>query len=451
MNIVEIIKAGESETTEFKTSLAEWKDVIESISAFSNKNGGTIFIGVGDNCESIGADIGKKTIEVLANQIKQNTDPVIYPSIHVEIVDERKIIVVDVAEYEQKPVFAFGRAFVRVGKSNQKLGSEGIRNLALNTSKIYWDGRACVGADLEDIDEGKLRWFLKGAKYERRLDLDPDTSVRETLEKLYLLRDEIPTNAAILLFGKDPQRFFGHSEIRCARFKGTKPLEFIDMKVFGGNLIDQREDAVEFVKEHIKLHVKIVGLERVETWEYPIDAIREAITNAICHRDYEEYANVQIRIFDDRIEIWGCGSLPEPLTVDDLKQSHRSILRNPLIGKCLFLIKFIEHWGTGTNRIIDACVAHGLPEPIFEELSGSLVVTLRKMISKESLMGMDLNERQIKAVSYVEEKGSITNKEYQVLFDVSRVTATRDLKLLEGKDLLKRIGKGKRDLKYVLK
>ncbi len=110
----------------------------------------------------------------------------------------------DVVEYEQKPVFAFGRAFVRVGKSNQKLGSEGIRNLAINTSKVYWDGRACVGADLEDIYEGKLRWFLKGAKYERRLDLDPDTSVRETLEKLYLLRDEIPTNAAILLFGMDP-------------------------------------------------------------------------------------------------------------------------------------------------------------------------------------------------------------------------------------------------------
>lgn len=451
MGMMETIKAGESETTEFKTSLSEWRDVVESISAFSNKNGGTIFIGVGDNCESIGADIGKKTIEVLANQIKQNTDPVIYPSIYVENVDGKQVIVVDVVEYEQKPVFAFGRAFVRVGKSNQKLGSEGIRNLALNTSKVYWDGRACVGADLEDIDEGKLRWFLKGAKYERRLDLDPDTSVRETLEKLYLLRDEIPTNAAILLFGKNPQRFFGHSEIRCARFKGTKPLEFIDMKVFGGNLIDQREDAVEFVKEHIKLHAKIVGLERVETWEYPIDALREAVTNAICHRDYEEYANVQVRIFDDRIEIWGCGSLPEPLTVDDLKQSHRSILRNPLIGKCLFLIKFIEHWGTGTNRIIDACVAHGLPEPVFEELSGSLVVTLRKMFTKESLRDMNLNERQIKAVLYVEEKGSITNKEYQTLFDVSRVTATRDLNLLEGRNILKRIGKGKRDLKYVFK
>ena len=114
---------------------------------------------MGDNCEIIGSDIGNKTIETLANQIKQNIDPVIYPSIHIENVDEKQIIVVDVAEYEQKPVFAFAIAFVRVGKSNQKLGSEGIINLAINASKVYWDERACVGADLEDIDEGKLRWF----------------------------------------------------------------------------------------------------------------------------------------------------------------------------------------------------------------------------------------------------------------------------------------------------
>ena len=131
MNVAETIKAGESETTEFKTSLAEWRDIVETISAFSNKNGGTIFIGVGDNCEVVGTDIGKNTIEVLANQIKQNVDPVVYPRVRVENMDGKPVIVVDVAEHEQKPVFAFGRAVIRVGKSNQKLGSEGIRNLAI--------------------------------------------------------------------------------------------------------------------------------------------------------------------------------------------------------------------------------------------------------------------------------------------------------------------------------
>ena len=214
------------------------------------------------------------------------------------------------------------------------------------------------------------------------------------------MRDGKLTNAAVLLFGKNPQRFFIQSETRCARFKGLKPLEFIDMKVFGGNIIDQRENALEFVKEHIRLHAEIKGTERVERWEYPIEAIREAITNAICHRNYETASNVQIRIFDDRIEVWGCGPLPEPLTPEDLKREHKSILRNPQIGKSFFLIKFIEQWGTGTNRMIEQCLGHGLPEPLFEEVAGDFVVTFRKYNITEEILN-ELNDRQRKAIEYL--------------------------------------------------
>ena len=449
--LVKLLKEGESERVEFKPSLSQTDKILECVSAFSNTDGGILVIGVRDNGDVIGVDIGKTTIESLANTIKQNTDPKVYPSIRIEELDAKHVVILEVEEGKQKPVLASGRAYRRVGRTNQKLGSDAIRNLALETSKVYWDERVCADASLDDIDEDKIRLFLKRAKYERRLELDPGTPSREALEHLELLSGGKPTNAAILLFGKNPQRFFMQAETRCARFKGTKPLEFIDLKVFGGTIVDQREDAVEFVQEHIERHARIVGLERLELWEYPLDAIREAVTNAICHRDYEISGNVQIRIFDDRLEIWGCGPLPEPLRVEDLKQRHRSILRNPVIGKCFFWIKYIEQWGTGTNRIIDACVNHGLPEPVFEELSGSLVVTLRKLITEELLKEKGLNERQIKAVSYIREKGSITNKYYQVLFGVSRITATRDLKQLEGTGIVNRTGTGKRDLRYVLK
>jgi ATP-dependent DNA helicase RecG len=160
MNLKEIIKSGESEITEFKTSLAEWRDVVETISAFSNRNGGRILIGVADNCELIGVDIGGTTIEKLANQIKQNTDPVIHPSIRVEKIDEKQVIDVHVEENEQKPVMAFGRAFIRVGKSTQNIGYNEIRHLVVETSKVYWDERICKDASLEDIDEEKVRFFL---------------------------------------------------------------------------------------------------------------------------------------------------------------------------------------------------------------------------------------------------------------------------------------------------
>ena len=125
MNMVEIIKAGESETTEFKTSLAEWRDVVETISAFSNKNGGTIFIGVGDNCEVIGTDIGKNTIEVLANQIKQNVDPVVYPSIRVENMDGKQVIIVNVAEHGQKPVLLLEGGLYGLGNRIRNLDLRG--------------------------------------------------------------------------------------------------------------------------------------------------------------------------------------------------------------------------------------------------------------------------------------------------------------------------------------
>jgi ATP-dependent DNA helicase RecG len=268
-----------------------------------------------------------------------------------------------------------------------------IRELAKQERvSLHWDEKVCERATFSDLDEEKVRWFLRQARRERNLDIDPDIPIQEALERLELTRNGLVTNAAVLLFGKRPQRFFITSEIRCGRFKGAEPLEFIDMKVQNGNLIDQRENAVKFVLDHlprytrnmIQLHAKIVGLERIETWEYPTEAIREAITNAVVHRDYEMPANVQVRIFDDRLEVWGCGSLLPPLTVENLKGKHRfatlhsqhAVLRNPLIGNCFFLIKFIEQWGTGTNRIIEACVSHDLPEPTFEEISGGLVACL---------------------------------------------------------------------------
>ncbi|PIR05604.1 hypothetical protein COV56_01960, partial [Candidatus Kuenenbacteria bacterium CG11_big_fil_rev_8_21_14_0_20_37_9] len=201
------------------------------------------------------------------------------------------------------------------------------------------------------------------------------------------------------------------------------------MKVFGRNILDQRDDVVEFIKEHIKLHAKIVEMERAEKWEYPIEAIREAVTNALCHRDYQISSNVQVRIFDDRIEVWGCGPLPKPLTIDDLKKKHDSVLRNPLIGRNFFLIKFIEQWGTGTNRIIEECLKHGLPEPLFEEITENLVITFRKYkISEEEMQ--KLNERQKKAMEYLKIHKKITRSEYVKLTNSAERTAFRDIEEL---------------------
>jgi len=447
-----LIAQNEGHNLELKKSTSLRQEIGQAVSAFANTDGGVILVGISPDGEIVGVDIGKKTVEDLANWIKENTDPKIYPQMKIHNVDNKDIIEITVKESDEKPVFSMGHAYQRVGRTSPRISVSKIRELAKQEKKtLSWDEKICEEADLDkDIDENKVKWFLEKAKYERRLDINPGIPTREALERLGLARNGRLTNAAVLLFGNNPQKFFLMAETRCGRFKGTEPLEFIDMKVFRKSIIDQREDAIEFVKEHIALHAKIVETERVETWEYPIEAIREAITNAICHRDYQMSSNVQVRIFDDRIEIWGCGNLPEPLKLDDLKVKHESILRNNLIGKCFFLIKFIEQWGTGTNRIINSCLNYGLPEPIFEEISGGIIVMLRKETSEELLKEKGLNERQIKIISYIREKGSVTNKEYQQIFGVSKRTASSDLSDLFKKNVLSKTSKGRRDLRYTL-
>ncbi len=452
VEISKLIEKGESERVEFKTSLSEWKDAIKTLVAFSWMKGGIVIFGISNSRKILGVEIGKGTIEDLANNIKQKTDPKIYPNIKILEIENKNVILVEIGKISDEPVLCFGKAYKRVGKSTHQLSRDEYKRVILERHKeeLRFDNRICKGARLNDIDEERVKWFLRKAKSERGLRIDEKVSIKEALMRLKLMRDGKLTNSAVLLFGKNPQDFIMQSEVRCARFKGTEPIEFIDMKVFGGSVIEQRDDAVEFVKEHIKLHAKIVDVERVEKWEYPIEAIREAITNAICHRDYGVYGNIQVRIFDDRLEIWNPGKLLEDLTIEELKGEHDSILRNPLIGKNFFLIKYIEQWGTGTNRIIKESLDHGLPEPIFEESGASFVVIFRKPIAREELLKLGLNERQVKAVEYVEKKGSITNKEYQEINNVSRRTATRDLGDLVHKRMLKRVGIGKRGLTYNL-
>ena len=434
----------EREHVELKSSLSLMNEIIQAISAFSNTKGGRVIIGVDDSEKVLGVEIGKGTIENLANTIGQNTEPKVQPTIKVETIDNKKIIIIEVKESLDKLVLAFGRPFKRVGKSSPRMSKDEYERLILekHREKLYFDSQICKGATLEDINTSKLKIFLEKVRFERKLEISPNVSVKEVLEKLNLMKDGSLTNAAIFLFGKNPQKFFLQAETRCARFKGNKPLEFIDMKVFGGNIIEQREDALEFVKEHIKLRAEIKGTERIEKWEYPIEALRESITNAICHRDYKISGNVQIRIFDDRIEIWGCGPLPEPLTPTDLRREHKSILRNPLIGRSFFLIKFIEEWGTGTNRMIEACLKEGLPEPIFEEASGNFLVVFRKYhISEETLE--ELNERQKKIVDYLRGHKKINRKICMELLGTSKDTAIRELSSLQVKGIIERAGKGK--------
>jgi len=444
MVISALLEDHEKENVEFKNSLSEIGEILKTISAFSNKRGGTILVGVTNDRNVVGVDIGRNTLERLANNIRRETDPQIFPSVGYSEQEGKTIISIEVSESTSKPVFYRDKAYIRVGRTNQKLSSTEIRNLITTEHRVTsWDEQVVTEASFEDIDGNKLTDFLKLAVLKRNLDLDPKSPIEEALSRLDLLRDGNLTNAAILLFGKNPQKFVLQAFTQCGKFKGVDTLEFEDMHDFKASIIDQRDDALRFAEKHIRRSARIEGSERVEEFEYPIESIREAITNAICHRDYRINSSVQIRIFDDRMEIWGCGPLPEPLTVEDLKNQHESIRRNPLIAEFFFKIGFIERWGTGTQRIIDFCLEQGLPEPLFEIKSGSLVVTLRKYKFIETKKS-ELSIRQQRAIDYLLKHGKITNSQYREINpEIKERTALNDLKELVDKGFISLEGKGR--------
>jgi len=455
MNLKKIISQGESETVEFKKSPSESKEIIKTISAFANTKGGRIFVGVSNYGKVLSVEIGKDTIERLTNQITQNTDPKVHPHITVEKIDEKQIIIIKVKESSDHLVLAFGRPYRRVGKSTLQMSKDEYERSILekHKDKLYFDSQICKEATLADIDKEKIKWFLKKAKAERNLNIDYSTSSVEALKRINLLIDNKPTNTAILMFGKNPQRFFIQSEIRCARFKGIKAVKpFIDMKVINGSIYEQIDQAEKFILFNIKKAAWIEPgkIERQEKWEYPPDAIREAIINAIAHRDYNSSANVHISIFDDRVEIWNPGKLPPPLTPKDLKEEHKSIPVNPSLANLLFLIKYIERWGTGTNDIIKWCREEGLPEPIFKEVTGGFAVILRKFQIPENLESLELNERQKKAIEYLKINKNITRKIYVEINNISPRQANKDLNDLLEKKLIRKQGRG-RAIFYILK
>ncbi len=193
--------------------------------------------------------------------------------------------------------------------------------------------------------------------------------------------------------------------------------------------------------KYIKAPISYEGINRVETYEYPKGAVREALLNAIAHKDYSGGVPIQISVYTDKIIIWNEGQLPENWTVKNLLEKHASRPYNPDIANALFRSGYIESWGRGTLKIIRECKQAGIPEPVFSYDSSDISVEFRKDIYNEKyLQSLNLNDRQVKAVLFTKEKGKLTNSDYQTLNDVSRETATRDLKELIDKQLIKPSG-----------
>ena len=319
---------------------------------------------------------------------------------------------------------------------------------------LPFDASACPRATLNDLPQDKIQTFLEVARRERNYPLPVKTTREKALTHLNLLDNGSPTHAAVLLFGKAPQRFLPTSEVKCMHFHGTtvrKPIP--SYQIYKGTAFELVDQAADFVLSKINRHIgtRAQSVQAPATYEIPKEAVTEAIVNAVAHRDYTSNASVQVMLFADRLEVWNPGELPPSLTPERLREPHASIPHNPLIAEPLYLARYIEKAGSGTLDMIDRCDEAGLPSPDFEERAGQFVTTLwRDWLTAEVISSFDLNERQQKAVAYVKVHGRITNKDYRDLTGTIIRTASRDLEELVSKGVLRKIGVTGRSAHYVL-
>ena len=438
----------ESQRLEFKR---QWTDrSLEDLAAFANTNGGTLLIGIREDGEIVGTRADDKELQRIANLIAAHLG--ITPSLEVEEIEGRSVIKIHVEPVPYLVGYR-GRYFRRVGTTNRDFAPEDLARHILIRSGRHWDGLPSEWG-LEEVDEKAVTHFARLARG-RLPQVDP-ARPEHVLENLGLVSEGRLRNAGVLLYAKRPQRLFPLAQVRIGMFRGSQILDSHD---FQGTLWQQLDGAIDRFRQVLKVRFDIQveepsleGLQRREVWEYPLEALREAVTNALIHRDYTYPADIQIRLEEDRLEVWSPGELPPPLTPGALYGPHASVLRNPLIAQAFYFAGIIERWGTGTTRIVALCREQGLPEPEFANWQGGVrVIFLKDPYTPERLRKMGLNERQIQAVLYVKEHGSIKNTEYQNLTGTTKRTASRDLDALVQKGWLERIGETGKGTYYTLK
>jgi ATP-dependent DNA helicase RecG len=426
----------ESQNIEYKQS---WRDeYLKWICGFANASGGSIFIGKDDNGNIVGLTDAKRLLEEIPNKVRDVLGILTDVNLHTTAQGDFIEIIVEGYPY---PVNYKGQYHYRSGSTKQELKGTALDKFLLQKKGKRWDGVPVPKVSAKDLKQEAFDFFRKRAFKSQRIEEDILTDSNEhLLENLQLKENHFLKRAAILLFHSNPENFVTGSYIKIGYFETDDDLKFQDE--IHGNLFEQIEKTMDLLfTKYIKAPISYEGINRVETYEYPKDAVREALLNAIAHKDYSGGVPIQISVYTDKIIIWNEGQLPENWTVKNLLEKHASRPYNPDIANALFRSGYIESWGRGTLKIIRECKQAGIPEPVFSYDSSDISVEFRKDIYNEKyLQSLNLNDRQVKAVLFTKEKGKLTNSDYQTLNDVSRETATRDLKELIDKQLIKPSG-----------
>lgn len=450
--VSDLILGIETETLEFKKSTGELKEAVLSICAILNKHQhGELYFGVRPDGTVIGQVVTEESLREVSQKIKNFIEPKIYPEINKVVVDGRDCIHVKF-EGNQVPYFAYGVAKIRVADEDLTMSPEQITELLLRSGREgnRWESLVS-NKTIDDIDEELLKKYTTQAHEVGRIAISY-TDKKTVLNQLELTDGDSLLNAGKVLFSDDIVQ-----DVQMAIFATNERLTFNDIQRHHGPVLKLVDIAENYIRSNIHWRVEFTGaLQRTEIPEIPVDAIREALLNSFCHKDYASAQSNEVAIYKDRVEIYNPGAFPEGYEPQDfIDKAERPIRRNPKIARMLYYSKDIESFGTGLKRIAEACDAAGVRYE-FKKMKSGFVVCFYRSEEKTDKKPIKADKKPIKVdrqeviAQYVKEHGSISNMEARELLGLADSTVKRILKEMVDDGILSVEGERKAR-RYLLK
>ena len=430
----------EDQETELKVELT--KDIKKEIVAFANTNNGTIYIGIDDNGKIVGLKQAEKDLEALSGMIREGikSDLTLYTKIYIERVEDKDIIIVKVSEAPNKPYYLSDKGlkssgvYLRHGNVSVQANEEVIKKLLIESNSNSFENNV---SNIQDLHFEYLKNIFKN----HNIEIDDN---KFKVLNIVNLNNEY-TNLGLLLSDECPY------SIKCAIFNGTNKLEFRDRKEFTGSVLKQVNDTFEYLDLYNKTKGKIVGLERIDTKDYPEYALRESLLNAVIHRDYNFTGSILVSLFDDHFEITSLGGLVKGISIEDLYNGV-SESRNPNLANIFYRLKYVESFGTGIGRIIESYKEYD-KDPLILNTENTFKVTLYNVnyVKENNIKILPTNltqEEQI--IEYLKKNSKINRLIVESLLDVSKTRANDILNKMINNNILIQTGTGK-NIHYVLK
>lgn len=461
----DMLFSGESVNVEYKVAVPkDSAKYMKTVVAYANGRGGKIIFGVDDKTlEVVGMDTDSifQTIDAITNAISDSCEPTILPDITLQTVEDKTVIVVEIFPGKMRPYYIKSKGmvsgtYVRSAGTTRPVADYMLKELILEGQNRYYDCEIYEDLTITPEDIERLCAKMKATAIRNTLTEGEKLKVKDVTQNVLIswgvLAEKdgavVPSNAYALLTGQ--ARF--QPVIQCAVFKGKDRAYFVDRREFEGSIQDQMEAAFQYVLEKINRGMRIQGMYRQDRYELPVDSVREMIANSVAHRSYLEPGNIQVALFDDRLEVTSPGMLLNGVSIKKMKEGY-SKPRNRAIASAFAYMKIIEKWGSGIPRILRECNEYGLPEPAFIDFDGDFRVNMYRQLPEKDWSHTDdtkrdtndtISENDTKVLNLIRENPSITQAELKEKLQVSIVTVKRLMADLQKRGLIERQGSSRK-------